>query len=160
MFFQIQKESLDPKQIEVDITNELSDKVWADKPLIRGNIQIFPIDRGIFYVEPVYQIPTKDPADAKSTDAIKKRPKLKKVFVAANRIASDVSFNEELNEIIVGQKTVEEQEQKDTEEQLPTISDYMKYLRKPLEDLKKAIKAEENGKGKGTPKNAGKKEKQ
>jgi uncharacterized membrane protein (UPF0182 family) len=146
-----------PKQVEVDITNELSDKVWADKPLIRGNIQIFPIDRGIFYVEPVYQIPTKDPADAKSTDAIKKRPKLKEVFVAANRIASDISFNEELNEIIVGQKTEEEQEQKGTEEQLPTISDHIEVLAKALEDLRKAIKAEENGKGQGTPKNAGKK---
>lgn len=155
-----------PKQIEVDITNELADKVWADKPIIRGNIQMFPIDKGIFYVEPVYQIPQKDTTDAKSTDVVKKRPKLKEVFVAANRLASDISFIEELKEIIVGQKTVEEQDENATnseEEKEPTTLEHLDALAKAIEDLRKAYINEQNGNGQpaapknATPKNAGKK---
>lgn len=156
-----------PKQIEVDITNELNDKVWADKPIIRGNIQIFPIDNGIFYVEPVYQIPQKDNTDAKSTDVVKKRPKLKEVFVAANRIASDTSFIEQLKEIIVGQKTQDEQDQISNveDEQTPTIAEQIEILLqshaetgKALEDIAKLLNSGENGKGQTEPpKNAGKK---
>lgn len=151
-----------PKQVEVDITNELADKVWADKPLIRGNIQIFPIDRGIFYVEPVYQIPVKDQAETNSLDVVKKRPKLKEVFVAANRIASDTSFREELKEIIVGQKTEEEQELKITEEEKePTPLEHLDALAQALEDLRKSLQTEQNGNGQiAAPKNTGKKNKQ
>ena len=155
-----------PKQIEVDITNELADKVWADKPIIRGNIQIFPIDNGIFYVEPVYQIPQKDTSDAKSTDVVKKRPKLKEVFVASNRIASDTSFIEQLKEIIVGQKTLDEQDQIPNveDEQTPTIAEQIEILLqshaetgKALEDIAKLLNSGENGNGQAAPKNQGKK---
>ncbi len=157
-----------PKQIEVDITNELADKVWADKPIIRGNIQIFPIDKGIFYVEPVYQIPQKDSTDEKSTDVIKKRPKLKEVFVAANRLASDISFIEDLKEIIVGQKTLDEPDENtinSEDEQTPTIEEQIEMLLqshaetgKALEEIAKLLNNGENGKQqKPAIKNQGKK---
>lgn len=158
-----------PKQVEVDITNELADKIWAEKPIIRGNIQIFPIDGGIFYVEPVYQIPQKDSTDAKTTDVIKKRPKLKEVFVAANKLASDQSFNEELKEIIVGQKTLDEQDENTTnseDEQTPTIEEQIEMLLqshaetgKALEKIAKLLNNGENGKlQKPATKNQGKKQ--
>ena len=155
-----------PKQIEVDITNELADKVWADKPLIRGNLQIFPIDGGIFYVEPVYQIPQKNNTDAKSTDVIKKRPKLKEVFVAANRLASDQSFIEQLKEIIVGQKAQDEQGQiTDAEDQkTPTIVEQIEILLqshaetgKALEDIAKLLNSGVNGSEQENPKKPAKK---
>ena len=149
LYFLPKHEGVDgPKQVEVDITNELADKVWAQKPIIRGNIQIFPIDNGIFYVEPVYQIPANDAADANSNDAIKKRPQLKEVFVAANRLASDKSFTEELKEIIVGQK-IEEADSKEpvNGEKEPTLSEQFDVLMKAVEEFGKALAAAENGNG-------------
>ena len=150
-----------PKQVEVDITNELADKVWAQKPIIRGNIQIFPIDKGIFYVEPVYQIPANDTADANSDDAVKKRPQLKEVFVAANRLASDKSFTEELKEIIVGQKIDESQtdETPTDEEKEPTLSEQFEVLMKAVEDFGKALATAENGNGQNASAKAGDKKK-
>ena len=138
-----------PKQVEADITNELADKVWAQNPKVRGNIQIFPIDGGIFYVEPVYLILANDSADDTSADPIKTRPKLREVFVAANRIASDTSFYEELKEIIVGEN-IDESNTDETptdEKKEPTLSKQFEVLVKAVEEFGKALAAAENGNG-------------
>lgn len=147
-----------PKQVEVDIANELANKLWARNPIIRGNIQIFPIDKGIFYVEPVYQIPANDATDANSGDAVKKRPQLKEVFVAAHKLASDKSFIEELQEIIVGQKIDASQTNTDEtmgEEKEPTLAELYEDVQKAMEAFGKALKAQENGNGQNTSAKAG-----
>ncbi len=147
-----------PKQVEVDIANELANKLWARNPIIRGNIQIFPIDKGIFYVEPVYQIPANDATDANSGDAVKKRPQLKEVFVAAHKLASDKSFIEELQEIIVGQKIDTSQTNTDEtmgEEKEPTLAELYEDVQKAMEAFGKALKAQENGNGQNTSAKAG-----
>ena len=151
-----------PKQVEVDIANELANKLWARNPIIRGNIQIFPIDKGIFYVEPVYQIPANDATDANSGDAIKKRPQLKEVFVAAHKLASDKSFIEELQEIVVGQKIEESTSNINgttDEEKEPTLSEQFDILMKAVEDFGKALAAAENGNGQNASAKAGGKKK-
>ena len=138
-----------PKQVEVEISNELADKIWAEKPKIRGNIQIFPIDGGIFYVEPVYLLPALDSQAGTSTDTVKKRPTLKEVFVAANRIASDQSFIEELKEIVVGEKVDESDNDETTTngedgEEL-TLAEQFDVLLKAVNDFGAALKAAEKG---------------
>ena len=152
-----------PKHVEALITGGLSEtflKLSTGNVVMRSSLHSIPLEEGIFHVEAIYQKPDTGKKGDKKGDVGIKRPTFKQVVVVANgTLASDPIFSEAVIKAVeVGQKTVESNTDETTNgEKEPTLAERFEVLAKAIEEFGKALKAEQNGKGQGTPKNAGKK---
>ena len=152
-----------PKHVEALITGGLSEtflKLSTGNVVMRSSLHSIPLEEGIFHVEAIYQKPDTGKQGDKKEDVGIKRPTFKQVVVVANdTLASDPIFSEAVIKAVdVGQKSDKSNTDETTNgEKEPTLAERFEVLAKAIEEFGKALKAEENGKGKGTPKNTGKK---